>query len=648
MEGQQVDGFSELHQDVEEAVWQIHEILTQLRGLRNPLDDRHENDENVPLHEEEQAPNHHHPISDASASTSSSTITSHGQRSCHQEVRRWLTQLNREIGVLEEAVARYTASNNNNNDDDNDDETSQDDPFLPGISSSLRTCLLGILIEIDLMELGVQDDYRIHQLHHQVCGHAYAFLDRWCLRFQDLQAVEAMALFERVVDFVNQRQGEHLFFQSSHEEMATFGLLLSLVNGAYASDDADNDLEEVLGDGGPVLEVLYLFLPAAIASFEQTSWESIQQQKNATSNNVFGQLWIMVNALLLYVSQRIAMEEAEEPGLCLAGWLQQKAMMTMNQERGGQHELAAQDIAAKADHKTNLILTLVQTYASKLLDFTLDVLDSAANSHPAHTSAAAGMDNGSTDDSYTSCERHGNQPAGNHYHDMIFHAIHYASFACTALKLVTDGRRMSDDPSDDRSKATSTRSLWMAYAKFFLATNVVEMSGDDTIDAWCINIFVKIASLVLGDGRATEVRLTTGVDDASSEASVHDLDHGLQHALSITFLSALDFPEVLLGNSDFLAMIENIAAGNDELRHLVQGVALRQLVMSTSGTARDPAGMEQVTQCLIKIAMQTAKTEPSQVKDPWDQFFRDQLAKLTCVQITAAASSNRGNMELAL
>ena len=92
---------------------------------------------------------------------------------------------------------------------------------------------------------------------------------------------------------------------------------------------------------------------------------------------------------------------------------------------------------------------------------------------------------------------------------------------------------------------------------------------------------------------------------------------------SATFLAALEFPEMLMTNDGhtFLNVVEE-STSNSELRHLVQGAALRGLVLPTNGAARNPGAMDQVLQILIEIGTVAEGT----VKDSWDCFFQDQVA----------------------
>ena len=677
MEEASGDAFSELQQNVGQSVWQIRDILTRVEGLKdNPLDNEYSHDDHLANHSGGNDSDPHNNYNDDDDRERSGELqeqqehrgeaSNHHQfqppqvpRSHHQEVRHCLTQLDRAVDFLEEAIGRYMEADNS------EDNTNGHvyPPFLPETAVSLREQLLNILIIIDLVELHVHDDYRIHQLHYRLLRNTYGVLDHWCLQFQELQSAESSELFEKVLKFLNQRQGEeYAFFQTScQEEMATFGWLLSHVNEAYAYSAYSNDFESILGDNASVLlEVLYLFLPAGIAALELSTCESFQNSANATSNHVYEQVWSMVDLLLRHVIYRISVKDEvrskNEPGCWLFEWLNEQFMAIAHRQDQGNRDFCDPKIAAS---KAKTFQNSIQKYASKFLDFTLDSLDAAAMNSSRlveHNSTTVSVDgsgsrgsgsrgsgsrgsgsrgSGSSGVAYTSQDtNHSAQTQREEvqYNTHLIRTIRFCSFACTSLKLTING-------SDEQFKSTSSRLLWMAYTKFFLAVDTTAAMSSDHDVAESTEVFVKVAALTL-NGQVANICHRSGtlqVVDEVPERSMHDtdFDQGLQHALSVTFLSALEFPRILLENGDFLLQIESIAKRNDEMRHLVQGAVLRQLVMPTSGTARQPTAMEEVTQSLIKIGLQTNNKAavPAQV-DPWNQFFREQLAKLSVFEDT--------------
>jgi len=695
--------FAQLQADADETVWVIAEVMAQLQEFRNPLavdhgtvvdgngSTVHDHSSSYQLHtmsptmttknnsnndvettiskpnsSNDNSTNDPNFVSQASVSYHLSQQKNKQKNSnYHQQIRRCFQQLDRSIGILNEAVDRYLSTplvvTTNNATDPHPHQQQQQqqqhasphiNPFTPEIAASVRNALMTILLGAsDLMELHVsQDDYRLHLLCYQVTSNAAQFLVQWCLQFQDLQANEATILLERVVDFVDARRHD-LWQGSTFEELANVGILLSLVNKAYANK-ACNTFEDIFdGTEGTkqLLEVLYLMLPIAIESFQYCSDNatvnlSVHSERtgNRTTTQeqeqVYEELWAMINSLLIYVSQRIA--SASNFGL--AEWLRQQTIQHNGTAAGYSPE--TQNVR-QADNKANLMLPLMQEYASNFLDFTLDMLDSMANGNISTGGAGAScMENASvggrskaTQQSST-CQsfRQSLAPNQSDPSELLVQAIRCTEFTCTVLGLVMGERNTSISTNHFHAKM-SARSLWIAFVKLVLAVDLASMSNDN--GAWAVDVMIHIALLTLDDGR------TAATEAAGNDVAVRtingDLDHGLKHALSITFLSSLDFPDVLVSNENALTMIERFSKGNHELRHLVQGTVLRQLVMQTTGSVRDPDAMEQVLQRLAKIGLQqTDNDENASRADPWNQFFRDEFAKLTCGRNGTAESSS--------
>ncbi|CAB9501271.1 expressed unknown protein [Seminavis robusta] len=192
----------------------------------------------------------------------------------------------------------------------------------------------------------------------------------------------------------------------------------------------------------------------------------------------------------------------------------------------------------------------------------------------------------------------------------------FVGFVDTALQVSREG--------SDPVNVDSLRSLWKEFIKAFLGAKdsleAIKSQLTEEADMASTDALLRLGQHAL----ANMQQQTTNVDDMGMSS---EWEPALQHALCISLLGAVDFPQLLLENDEqFLSTIEYVSARNAEVRHLIQGVVLRGLVLPTKGGARHPIAMELVLEKLVNIG-KTSEATTADV-DYWDQFFCEQVAQL--------------------
>jgi len=555
-----------------------------------------------------------------------------------------------------------------------------------GSSLELRRQCFAVLTKINLIELGVQDNTNLRQIYADICNKTMTCLvvtstinssspsTSSDLAF-DLQPHEAAELYNRIFGHLDLRQGQGDFFfqMSSSEELDWFGCLFALLNGGLrksrtenrtinqycetddngsesetgisvttggkytnsqststssraTSTDKRTRLEKLLGGSVQVLENLILILPVAATAFERIDVALFDKHPQ---KDFYVQLWHFVGHLFEHIEESLAFSCSNKKNsiLSLEQWMFSHAPQDQIID---EHDNAAEENGIFYDDSANrviaVILSQLREYVSELVEFTLDVIDVETSQlgggtsghpcyHPPQHQSSSYENDSSCDSSKMEIETIDNS---------VSHSLYFAGAAYTALKFLQGchGDNLL------RNSTELSRSLWTAFAKLLLAAKTVVLSEDAKFPT--TDVLVGLASLALAERDGENQLLARTPPSASenvTEASL--LGRELQHALPVTFLTAIDFPDILLDHTAFLAAIAKLTTQNGDLRHLVQGVILREIIMPGAGTARNPDAMQKVLETLVTVATTTSiAVDITHDDDPWNCFFCERFAKL--------------------
>lgn len=581
---------------MENKVWQLHESLQDLLQLQQQLQQDPPGN-NVDIENKHHHDQKTHGPEAASLSIMNKVSNSENVKSSNRsQVRRFLKKL---FFAVESILKELTAK------DESDELFSL--TSAEGAVTALRTDMLGVLTLVNLNQLAVQqEDRSLHELYQSVCQKSSDCLANHLLVDGHLCPTEVASILDSLLLIWIQENplANNILPEALERIYALLSFLNQALSEAYTMARYEHDeerawngytfLEHALNGAVQTLWTLKLFLPTALSCLDTEPNKSSQ-----LSGEFQDELLTFLHFLLEHVRQTMKLEKVTALGDFVTGI----AAKHLPEDAAGDESQANGGAAGE-------VLRLIQGYASELLEYTLDGLDTATV-HCTNLSESAECDeNKASVDEEVSA--------------VMLKLSKYTKFAHAALRLTTNAEGRHEESEHPKSESSAI-SLWISYAKLFCSAQDFEVSEGALLST--TESFVKVG--ILASDATTTIAEN---DDGSIHNKVPLAFYGeQQHALSLTFLAGLEFPEVLLQYGELLDVMGAAAEENSELRHLVQGAALRGLVFPTGGAARQPEAMEVVLERLIQIGTDSASPDADNCReeeDPWNLFFLNQIVQL--------------------